>query len=77
MTSHKELNIEDKYGDRVDLLGWSANVTLISKERIRTTFGGYYNVGRGKSIQRMNQEYQIIPKTQQVFTMLVATSYYF
>ncbi len=77
LTSYKELDIADKYGDRVDQLGWSANFTLISKEKIRFTFGGYYNGGRGKTIQRINQSYAIIPKTQQVFTMLMATSYYF
>jgi hypothetical protein len=77
LTSHAELDIDDKDGDRVDQLGWAANITLISKEKIRFTFGGYYNGGRGKTIQRINQSYQIIPKTQQVFTMLVATSYYF
>lgn len=77
LTSHKELDVSDKYGDRVDELGWAANFTLISKERIRFTFGGYHNLGRGKSVQRINHNYEIIPKTQQVFTMLVATSYYF
>jgi len=77
LTSHKKLDIADKYGDRVDQLGWAANFTLISKEKIHFTFGGYYNIGRGKSIQRIDQNYDIIPKTQQVFTMLVATSYYF
>lgn len=77
LTSHKQLDIADKYGDRVDLLGWAANFTLISKEKIHFTFGGYYNIGRGKSIQRIDQKYELIPKTQQVFTMLVATSYYF
>lgn len=77
LTSHKRLDILDKYGDRVDQLGWSANFTFISQEKIRFTFGGYYNLGRGNSIQRINQNYEIIPKTQQVFTMLAGTSYYF
>jgi hypothetical protein len=77
LTSHKELDIADKYGDRVDQLGWASNFTVISKEKIRFTFGGYYNIGRGKAIQRINQAYAIIPKTQQIFTMLVSTAYYF
>jgi len=77
LTSQKVLDISDKYGDRVDQLGWAANFTLISKEKIQFTFGGYYNIGRGKTVQRIEQNYDIIPKTQQVFTMLVATSYYF
>lgn len=77
LSSQKQIDIVDKYGDRVDQLGWAANFTMISKERIRFTFGGYHNLGRGKSVQRINHNYEIIPKTQQVFTMLVATSYYF
>lgn len=77
LTSQKKVDISDKYGDRVDQLGWAANFTLISKEKIHFTFGGYYNIGRGKTVQRIDQNYEIIPKTQQVFTMLVATSYYF
>jgi long-chain fatty acid transport protein len=77
LTSHKELEIEDKYGDRVDQLGWAANFTYITKEQVKFTFGGYYVGGRGKTIQRIDQQYQIVPKMSQVFTMLVGTSYAF
>jgi hypothetical protein len=77
LTSHKELELEDKYGDRVDQLGWAANFTYITKEQVKFTFGGYYVGGRGKTIQRIDQQYQIVPKMSQVFTMLVGTSYAF
>jgi long-chain fatty acid transport protein len=77
LTSQKELELEDKYGDRVDQLGWAANFTFISKEQVKFTFGGYYVGGRGKTIQRIDQQYQIVPKMSQVFTMLVGTSYAF
>lgn len=63
-------------GDKVDQLGFSANIALISGE-IQYTFGGYYTGGRGRSVQRVNQEYVVIPKQLQVFTMLVGTSYSF
>lgn len=63
-------------GDRVDQLGWSANTALI-KGNIQYTFGGYYTGGWGRSVQRINQEYVVVPKQVQVFTMLVGTSYYF
>jgi hypothetical protein len=77
LTSQKQIEESDKYGERVDQLGFAANLTFISKEQIKYTFGGYYVGGRGKSVQRINQEYTIVPEIAQVFTMLVGTSYFF
>lgn len=63
-------------GDRVDQLGWSANVALKSGD-IEYTFGGYYTGGKGRSVQRVDQSYEVVTKQVQVFTMLVGTSYSF
>jgi len=63
-------------GDHVDQLGFAANVAVKSRN-IQYTFGGYYTGGQGESVQRINQNYEVISKTQQVFTMLVGTSYSF
>lgn len=63
-------------GDRVDQLGFSSNVALRS-DAIEYTFGGYYTGGRGRSVQRVNQQYEVLTKSQQVFTMLVGASYNF
>lgn len=63
--------------DKVDMLGFSANVLIIANSKIGYTFGGYYTGGKGLSIQRMDQSLQVISKTQQVFTMLVGTSFFF
>jgi hypothetical protein len=60
--------------DRVDQLGFSANAALKSGP-IQYTFGGYYTGGWGRSVQRVNQVNQVLPKAQQVFTMLVGTSF--
>jgi long-subunit fatty acid transport protein len=60
--------------DHVDQLGFSANAALKSGP-IQYTFGGYYTGGWGRSVQRVNQVYQVVPKAQQVFTMLVGTSF--
>jgi hypothetical protein len=62
--------------DKVDQLGFSANMAL-TQGAMTYTFGGYYTGGRGKSVQRVNHQYQIVNRTSQVFTMLVATSYFF
>jgi hypothetical protein len=59
---------------KVDQLGWAANVAL-SQGPITYTFGGYYTGGRGKSLQRVNQQFEVVPVTTQVFTMLVGTAY--
>ncbi len=37
--------------DHVDMLGFSANVSLISEKKIAYTFGGYYSGGWGRSLQ--------------------------
>ncbi|MBK9323216.1 MAG: hypothetical protein IPM97_09800 [Bdellovibrionaceae bacterium] len=63
--------------DKVDQLGFSANLALISSEQLQYTFGGYYSGGRGRSLQRINQQNEIIIVTQHVFTMLVGTAFSF
>lgn len=77
LSSHENLQLSDIDGEKVDQLGWAANLTFVTREKINFTFGGYYTGGIGKTIQRMNQSYQIIPETQQVFTMLLGTSFSF
>lgn len=69
--------IQKHQEDHVDQLGFSANVKFIADNKIGYTFGGYNTVGRGKSIQRVNQRYETLTKTQQIFTMLVGTSFQF
>lgn len=63
-------------GDHVDQLGFSANMAFRSGA-IEYTFGGYYSGGRGESVQRLDHQYRVIEKNQNIFTMLVGTSYYF
>lgn len=62
--------------DHVDQAGFSANLGFRS-ENIEYTFGGYYTGGRGRSVQRIHQIYEVVTKTENVFTMLVGTSYSF
>lgn len=63
-------------GDHVDQAGFSANAAFITGP-LAFTFGGYYTGGRGQSVQRVNHQYQVMPKVHNVFTMLIGTSYYF
>jgi hypothetical protein len=77
-SSHPNPDVEKVkgQGDRVDQMGFAANAALRSG-RIQYTFGGYYTGGWGRSVQRLNQRYEVITKSQQVFTMLVGTSFNF
>jgi hypothetical protein len=63
--------------DRLDMGGFSANFLFIAKNQVGYTFGGYYTGGRGRSIQRINQTYEVVTVTHHVFTMLVGTHFYF
>lgn len=62
--------------DQVNQLGFSANAAFRSGQ-IEYAFGGYYTGGRGDGVQRVDHQYVVLPKVQNVYTMLVGTSYYF
>lgn len=70
-------DLTEEQPDKVDQLGFSANFIYIKDKKIGYTFGGYYSGGRGKSMQRIDQQYSVVTKTQQVFTMLVGTNFFF
>lgn len=63
--------------DKVDQVGFSANLAFTSGDKIDYTFGGYYTGGRGKSIQQINQSAEEVVATQHVFTMLMGTAFSF
>lgn len=66
-----------RQSDRIDQLGWSANLGIETREKFIFTFGGYYTGGRGQSVQLLDQTLTRVPKSQQVFTMLVGTAFHF
>lgn len=78
-SSHPDpsLQINNSQPDKIDQLGFSANLVFNSGNKINYTFGGYYTGGRGKSIQQINQSLEKVIVTQQVFTMLVGTAFSF
>lgn len=63
--------------EKVDMTGFSANLIFIASKRIGYTFGGYYTGGSGKASQYVQRNYDVIVKTQHVFTMLVGTSFFY
>jgi len=78
-SSHTDPNIANNNNqpDKVDQVGFSANLVFNSGDKIDYTFGGYYTGGRGKSIQQINQVLEEVIMTQHVFTMLVGTAFSF
>jgi long-chain fatty acid transport protein len=70
-------NLHQAQPDKVDQLGFSANFAFISSDKIEYTFGGYYTGGRGRSLQQINQQNEVVVVTQHVFTMLVGTAFSF
>lgn len=63
--------------DQLNLYGWSANLCIRSHEQTTFTFGGYYEGGSGLSTQLAGNSMKVIPKSQQIFTMLVGTGFHF
>ncbi|MBL7544216.1 MAG: hypothetical protein JNL11_10380 [Bdellovibrionaceae bacterium] len=78
-SSHREPDVDlaQLQEDKVDMMGFSANIVFIAGKRIGYTFGGYYTGGTGRSSQYIQKKYDVIVKTQHVFTMLVGTAFYY
>ncbi|MFP5519507.1 MAG: hypothetical protein ACLGGX_06360, partial [Bdellovibrionia bacterium] len=64
-------------GEKVDQLGFSANVHYISESKVGYSFGGYYTGGNGYAVVRSGHNLIRTTKSTNIFTMLVATSFYF
>ncbi|OQW50863.1 MAG: hypothetical protein A4S09_11090 [Proteobacteria bacterium SG_bin7] len=78
-SSHPTPDPSDQHrqGDRIDMWGLSGNLAFYTSERTSWTFGGYYTGGRGESTQFINNQLQATTKAEQIFSMLIASSYFF
>lgn len=68
---------QHRQGDHIDMWGMSANLAFYTSERTSFTFGGYYTGGRGESTQLINNQLETTTKSEQIFSMLIASSYFF
>lgn len=66
-----------RQGDHIDMWGLSGNLAFYTSDRTAWTFGGYYTGGRGDSVQFINNQLQATTKSEQIFSMLIASSYFF
>ncbi len=78
-SSHPDIDntSQRRQGDHIDMWGMSANLAFYTSERTSFTFGGYYTGGRGESTQIINNQIQLTTKSEQIFSMLIASSYFF
>jgi hypothetical protein len=78
-SSHPNVDATDqrRQGDHIDMWGVSSNLAFYTSERTSFTFGGYYTGGRGESTQFINNQLQFTTKSAQIFSMLIASSYFF
>ncbi len=63
--------------DRVDMFGWSANMSFQTSPHSEMTLGGYYTGGKGKSSQRIAGQIEKVDKSSKTFSFLVSTSFNF
>lgn len=76
LSSHPELDSsrQVRQGDHIDMNGFSLNLNLKTHENTAFTFGGYYTGGSGNTSGLIGNQLTVVPETQQVFTMLIASS---
>ena len=76
LSSHPEIDeVHLRQGDHLDMWGFSTNVAFFTTGRSTVTLGGYYSGGKGESTQFVGQEIKEIPKSVQIFSFLVGTSF--
>lgn len=76
LSSHPEIDeVNQRQGDHLDMWGFSTNVAFFTTGRSTVTLGGYYSGGKGESTQFVGQEIKEIPKSVQIFSFLVGTSF--
>ncbi|MCB0412745.1 MAG: hypothetical protein KDD50_00325 [Bdellovibrionales bacterium] len=66
-----------RYGDHIDMWGFSTNFAIYTSDKTTITLGGFYTGGQGQSTQQTGQQVIRIEKSLQIFSFLVGTSFVF
>ncbi|MCB0422812.1 MAG: outer membrane protein transport protein [Bdellovibrionales bacterium] len=61
--------------DHIPMWGFSANVAIYTSKNTRFTLGGYYTGGQGWSTQGISGALAKVPKSVQIFSFLVGTTF--
>lgn len=76
LSSHADISETTlRQGDHLDMWGFATNIALFTTGRSMVTLGGYYSGGKGESTQLVGQKITTIPKSMQIFSFLVGTSF--
>lgn len=77
-SSHPAIgNVSEKRADHIDMWGFSLNFGVFTSDKVSFTFGGYYTGGIGYTVEQLNQNVMKVPKSQQLFSMLIGSAYFF
>ncbi len=78
-SSHPPISndISERRSDHIDMWGFSTNFGIFTSDKVSFTIGGYYTGGTGYSVEKLNQSLQKVKKSQQIFSMLVGSAYFF
>jgi long-subunit fatty acid transport protein len=77
-SSHPPIeSAEVRKGDHIDMWGFSANLGVFTSDKVSFTFGGYYTGGTGNTVEFVGDEYRIVKKSRQIYSMLIGTAYFF
>ena len=78
-SSHPKIKatLKQRQGDHIDMWGFSTNLAIFTSEKSKVTLGGYYTGGKGHSSQEVGGQIIRLPKSVQMFSFLVGTSFNF
>ncbi|MEM7645518.1 MAG: outer membrane protein transport protein [Pseudomonadota bacterium] len=71
------VNPTRREAERMDLMGFSSNISFLVSDHSSYTIGGFYTGGEGQSVQRIGNQFVRISKDHHVFSLLISTSYKF
>lgn len=66
-----------KHTDHIDMYGISANFAIFTSDKVSVTVGGYYTGGSGNSVEFVGGQLMTVPKSNRIYSLLVASSYFF
>lgn len=77
-SSHPQIGeVTEMRADHIDMWGFSTNFGIFTSDKVSFTVGGYYTGGMGYTVERLNQSLQKVKKSQQIFSMLIGSAYFF
>lgn len=78
LSSHTPINNTDRLrADFVDMWGFSSNLGFFTSDKVSFSVGGFYTGGKGETVEQSGDSFRRIPKSKNIFSMMIGTSYFF